>query len=196
MAQEPDARREQILDTTAEVWSERGVARVRVADIAGRMGVSVGLIPYHFGAKEDVIAAAFERVAELDLVRVTGVDDTRPEARIAHILELYLENDPAWGLWLNAYGEALHMPALHRTILESSRAWHRTLAREIRRGVEEGAWSCTSPEESAAKIIASIDGMGVHVALGMLDIDGERALNWARELVGRELGIDPERLHR
>jgi AcrR family transcriptional regulator len=196
MTMQPDDRREQILDTTAEVWSERGVARVRVSDIADRLGVSVGLIPYHFGAKEDVIAAAFERVAEQDLIRVMEISDERPTARLAHILELFLTSDPAWGLWLNAYGEAQHIPALHRTILESSRAWHATFEREIRRGVDEDVWQCESPSDSAAKLIASIDGMGIHATLGMIGVDQERALIWARDLVGHELKIDPQLLHR
>jgi AcrR family transcriptional regulator len=196
MALQPDDRREQILDTTAEVWSERGVARVRVADIAARMGVSVGLIPYHFGTKEEVIAAAFERIAEQDMVRVTEVSDREPAARIAHILELYLVDDPAWGLWLNAYGEAQHMPKLHRTVLKSAKLWHATFEREIRRGAEQGAWTCASPAESAAKIIAAIDGMGIHVALGMLDVDHPTALRWARGVVANELGITEETLHR
>jgi AcrR family transcriptional regulator len=196
VALQPDDRREQILDTAAEVWSERGVARVRVADIAGRIGVSVGLIPYHFGTKEEVIAAAFRRVAEQDLVRVTEVPDGDPAARIAHILELYLTDDPAWGLWLNAYGEAQHMPALHRTVLESSKVWHAAIEAEIRRGVEEGAWTCERPADSAAKVIAAIDGMGIHVALGMLDVDQPTALRWARSIVANELGISEDDLKR
>jgi AcrR family transcriptional regulator len=191
-----DTRREQILTTTAHVWGERGVARVRVADIAARLGVSVGLIPYHFGSKEDVIAATFQRIADEDLVRVTGVDDEEPTARMAHILELYLTDDPAWGLWLNAYGEALHMPALHQTILASARAWHAVFTREIERGVTAGAWRCENPAEAAARIIASIDGIGIHVALGMLDVDPIRGFDWGRRLVARELGIDPDALAR
>jgi len=189
-------RREQILATTAHVWGERGVARVRVADIATRLGVSVGLIPYHFGSKEDVIAATFQRIAEEDLIRVTGVDDEEPTARMAHMLERYLTNDPAWGLWLNAYGEALHMPALHQTILASARAWHAVFEREIQRGVDAGAWTCDDPGETAARIIASIDGIGIHVALGMLDVDPARGFDWGRRLVARELGIPPEALAR
>ena len=196
MAMPPDDRRDQILDTAAAVWGERGVARVRVADIATRLGVSVGLIPYHFGRKDDVIAATFERIAEQDLVRVTEVSDTTPAARIAHILELYLADDPAWGLWLNAYGEAQHIPALHSTLLESAKAWLATFEREIRRGVDEGAWACASPCDSATKIISYVDGLGVHVSLGMLGIGHAQALEWGRQFVADELGVPVGELHR
>ena len=188
MAMPPDDRRDQILDTAAAVWGERGVARVRVADIATRLGVSVGLIPYHFGSKDDVIAATFERIAEQDLVRVTEASDTTPAARIAHILE------PSWPtIRPGACGSTptgRRSTSRHCTARCWSRrkAWLATFEREIRRGVDEGAWACASPCDSATKIISYVDGLGVHVSLGML---GNRPCAGARvgaQFVADELG--------
>ena len=186
----PATRREEILDTTANVWRHRGVARVRVSDIAEELGVSVGLIPYHFGSKDGVIAAAFRRVAERDLQRVTSVDEPEPARRLGCILEMYMAEDPTWPLWLNAYGEALYMPALLETVRESSRAWQAAFAEELDAGMRCGAWYLDDPADTAARLLAALDGFGIHASLRIGLASHDRTGRWARRLVAAELGIE------
>jgi AcrR family transcriptional regulator len=53
-----ERRREEVLRATWELIAEVGYGRVRVADIADRVGVSTGTIHYYFETKEDVLDAA------------------------------------------------------------------------------------------------------------------------------------------
>ena len=46
-----EERRTEILDVTCQVVIERGFAATRIADIAHKLGVSTGLIHYHFDSK-------------------------------------------------------------------------------------------------------------------------------------------------
>jgi TetR/AcrR family acrAB operon transcriptional repressor len=61
--QEAAATRESILDTAERVFSERGVARTSLADIADAAGVSRGAIYWHFKNKGDLFTALLDRVA-------------------------------------------------------------------------------------------------------------------------------------
>ena len=61
--EEAQATRDRILDTAEQVFSERGVARTSLADIADAAGVTRGAIYWHFRNKGDLFTALLDRVA-------------------------------------------------------------------------------------------------------------------------------------
>ena len=63
----PDQRRDAIVDAALAVALEKGLASTTVRDVAALMGTSSGLIHHYFDSMDDVLAAAFERVASQDL---------------------------------------------------------------------------------------------------------------------------------
>jgi len=65
-----EQRRIEILETTCQVVVERGFAATRVSDVASRLGVSTGLIHYHFDSKEMLLAEALRYAAEQDITRL------------------------------------------------------------------------------------------------------------------------------
>ena len=65
-----EQRRIEILETTCQVVVERGFAATRVSDVASRLGVSTGLIHYHFDSKEMLLAEALRYAAEQDIARL------------------------------------------------------------------------------------------------------------------------------
>lgn len=73
--------RERILETTRQLWNERGFTAVSVADLSAALGMSNGNLSYHFPAKRDLVLALWDRAekAHLDLVRAwdpeTALDD-------------------------------------------------------------------------------------------------------------------------
>jgi TetR/AcrR family acrAB operon transcriptional repressor len=60
--QEAAATRNRILDTAERVFSERGVARTSLDDIAQAAGVTRGAIYWHFNNKADLFSAMLARV--------------------------------------------------------------------------------------------------------------------------------------
>ena len=71
----PDQRREAIVDAALAVARRQGLGATTVRDVAAEMGTSSGLIHHYFDSMDDVLAAAFERVA--------GEDLDRPSERVA-----------------------------------------------------------------------------------------------------------------
>ena len=65
-----EARKAEILETTIRVVLERGFGNTRVADVAAALGVSTGLIHYHFSSKGELLAEAFRYAADADIARV------------------------------------------------------------------------------------------------------------------------------
>jgi AcrR family transcriptional regulator len=99
-------RREEILDAAVLVLAERGIEAMSLAQLAQALGFSTYTLTYHFGTREDVLAAVAEHVettlqaefAELiqrpdlsmpDLVRRYWA--TTKEHGASHVMRLWLE---------------------------------------------------------------------------------------------------------
>jgi len=57
----PEETIQKILDTTLELFKEKGYAQTTILDIVDKMGVSRGAFYHHFKSKEDVLDALLER---------------------------------------------------------------------------------------------------------------------------------------
>ncbi|WP_082914290.1 TetR/AcrR family transcriptional regulator [Microbacterium sp. H83] len=77
--------REAILLAAIEVFAERGVSGASIAEITHRAGVAQGLVNYHFGGKEQLVAAVIDRWFET-LFGIPTVDGTADE-RLAGIID-------------------------------------------------------------------------------------------------------------
>src|ERR1043166_5871346 len=66
----PGNTRSRILNVAEELFGEQGLDRVSIRDITRTARVNLAAINYHFGSKEELIAAVFER-------RVVPVNETR-----------------------------------------------------------------------------------------------------------------------
>jgi AcrR family transcriptional regulator len=99
-------RREEILDAAVLVLAEHGIENMSLAQLAQALGFSTYVLTYHFGAREDLLAAVAERVearlqaefAELieqpeltmpELVRRYWATTSEPGA--SHAMRLWLE---------------------------------------------------------------------------------------------------------
>jgi AcrR family transcriptional regulator len=67
-----EVRREEILRATVDEVTRLGFAHTRVADVAEALGISTGLVFYHFDSKDALLSAAFAYAAERDLERLDG----------------------------------------------------------------------------------------------------------------------------
>src|SRR5215211_1301703 len=113
-----EERRADILETTCQVVMERGFAATRVSDVANRLGISTGLIHYHFESKDQLLAEAFQYAAASDVARLAAeVDRDAPALdKLDRIFSLDLPEiaERGWVLWIDGWGEALRNPELKR----------------------------------------------------------------------------------
>ena len=65
--QKVEVRREEILLSAINEVERVGLAAVRVSDIAAALGISTGLVFYHYGTKDELVAEAFTYAVGRDL---------------------------------------------------------------------------------------------------------------------------------
>jgi AcrR family transcriptional regulator len=190
-----EERRAEILDVTCQVVIERGFAATRVADVANKLGVSTGLIHYHFESKDQLLAEAFARAAQGDLVRLRAevAKATSAAAKLDEIFTLYSpkEAEPGWMLWIDGWGEALRSPTLRRISQELDVEWKQIMEDVIREGVDSGDFTCTDARVTAWRLAALLDGLAVQLTVHDDVLTGDELLDWVRQAASYELGIDP-----
>ena len=188
-----EQRRIEILETTCQVVVERGFAATRVSDVASRLGVSTGLIHYHFDSKEMLLAEALRYAAEQDITRL------EQELEQAHTALTQLDTmfsfdmpevgEPSWMLWIDGWGEALRSPTLQKISQELDLQWQRVIADVVREGVAAGEFRCADPEATAWRLTALLDGLGLQVTVHEGLLSRDQLLRYVRRAAATELDV-------
>ena len=175
-----DARRAQLIEVTIDSLAEVGFVGTTLAEIAGRAGVSPGLVAHYFGEKDGLLEAAFRTLARVVAVRMRErfALARTPRARVQALIDANLgpENfDRRTGnAWLAFWGQVLHFEGLKRVQTAYQRRMLSNLRSDLRSLIPgEDARSL------AAMIAAMIDGVWLRAALSEwqeADSESARAL--------------------
>jgi len=185
--------RDELLAAARRVIRREGFSSATVGEITREAGMSVGLLNYHFGSKDEVLAQAFDEIAHGELAEIEEIA-RRPESpaeRLAAYLDCSEWGDrESWTLWLDAWADAARVEALRTTLARYAREWRGVLADVLADGAGNGAWRCADPSDSASLIVAMIDGIGLQAMLRPDEVTPEVATAWARRIVAGELGVE------
>jgi AcrR family transcriptional regulator len=190
-----EVRREEILRATVDEVTRLGFAHTRVADVAAALGISTGLVFYHFESRDALLSAAFAYAAERDLERLDRAANGTGSAarRLARILTMYGPEGvgAGWALWIDAWAAALRSPEMAEVSRQLDVRWKDAVASVIAQGVASGEVTCEDPSGAAWRITAMLDGLAVQMTVhdGVLS---KRQINaWVRATAARELGVEP-----
>ena len=190
-----ERRRDAIVDAALAVARRKGLAATTVRDVAAQMGSSSGLIHHYFETMDDVVAAAFERVAGDDLEQTEVLLDEAgdPTSVVRAFLSSYapVGEDWAFQLWLDAWAEAGRRPALREVSGRLNLAWAAMLERAIRDGVRDGVFRSEDPAGAAWRILSLVDGLALQVVAHQTIVDRADMLAWAATATERELQLPP-----
>jgi AcrR family transcriptional regulator len=189
-----DERRAQILDATREVALQRGLANLRVNDVALHLGISSGLVHYHFSSKDELLVEMLRAMATTDVQRLreTVDADADPVDRLDQLLRAYLptaRRDESWALWIDWWDEALRSEPLATISSEFDTAWVGLLEDLIEGGIDEGVFDCKDPNGAAWRLSALLDGLAVQVVLPRRTLSRRQMLEHARVAAAREVGL-------
>ena len=189
-----DERRAQILEATQEVALQRGLAHLRVADVASHLGISSGLVHYHFSSKDELLVEMLRKMATTDVARLreTVAASGDPVDRLDRVLREYLpmsRRDESWALWIDWWDEALRSEALATISSEFDTAWVAILEELIESGVEDGVYDCKDPRGAAWRLSALLDGLAIQVVLPRRTLSRKQMLDHARIGAAREVGL-------
>ncbi|WP_196943112.1 TetR/AcrR family transcriptional regulator [Streptomyces sclerotialus] len=191
-------RREELLRAAIEQIEARGVAAVRVSDVASALGVSNALVLYHFATKEKLVAAAFAHAAEADLAHLRRLLGRRTTAvrRLRAAVRWYAPAGQAkgWRLWIEGWAAALRDPVLRETAGGLDQEWKTALADVMAEGAAAGEFDCPDPKAAAWRLTALLDGLAVQMTSYQGPLSRTTMLQWAEEALARELGLSREAL--
>ncbi|MEO6513038.1 MAG: TetR/AcrR family transcriptional regulator [Nocardioides sp.] len=185
-----EVRREEILLAAIAEVERVGLAAVRVSDVASALGVSTGLVFYHFNTKDELVAEAFTYAVERDLATMDRAAVRRGPVlmRIRAVLRSYGPTGSAsgWRLWIDGWALAQHEPVIaghFRTLDDRSRVILRTLVDE---GVADGSLACPDPGASVRRLLALLDGLSVAAEVHR-SVSRKQLRTWVDQAIEGEL---------
>ena len=170
----------QLVEVTIDSLAEVGYVGTTLAEIAGRAGVSPGLVAHYFDDKDGLLEAAFRTLARTLAVRVRArlALARTPRGRVQAVIDTNLapeEFDKRTGTaWLAFWGQVLHVRGLKRVQTAYQRRMLSNLRNDLRRMI-----SGEDARSLAAMIAAMIDGVWLRAALSEwqeADSESARAL--------------------
>jgi betaine-aldehyde dehydrogenase len=184
-----ETRRCQLIEVTIDSLAELGYLGTTLAQIAGRAGVSPGLVAHYFGDKDGLLDAAFRSLTRRvgDHVRARLRQISTPRARIQAVIDANLAPEEfeqrTGSAWLAFWGQVLQVKSLKRVQSVYQRRTLTNLRSSLKR--------LLPPDEAqnlAAMIAAMIDGVWLRAALsGWREADSESARALLTEFVDGRL---------
>lgn len=187
-----EVRREEILVATIVEIERSGMSALRVSDIAGALGVSSGLVFYHFDTKDALLVEALEYAVMRDADRLDKAlaKEGEPLERLRRVLTSYGPTGAAhgWTLWIEAWSTALREPSIQASLRKLDRRWRDALEHVITEGVSAGAFTCDDPKTTVSRVGALLDGLSV-ASLIYKSVSRKQLQTWVRDTTADELGI-------
>lgn len=184
-----------MLAATTGLLDRVGLAAIRVSDVARALDVSPGLVFYHFGNKDALVAEAFGYAVDQDLRRLDQAvaRGTDPVDRLRRVLRLYGPTGSAtgWRLWIDAWALAQREPVIRKVLRRLDQRWSAVLLGVVEDGVAEGAFRCPDPAAAVTRVSALLDGLSV-AALVYGSVTRAQLRQWVAGAVAGELGLDPD----
>ena len=189
------AEREQAVVTAASTLiAERGLADLRMTDVAERAGMSVGHVTYYFPSKSQLLVRAItqsEREFQAE-VQAALTEHSDPWARLARLVELataWGHRDRAWLLWFEVWASAGTDDDVAETQRALDRWWRDTMRQIMTDGIESGRFTCDDIEGAVSVVSALTDGLSVRLTLDGSTISRTEALDLVMGTARQVLGV-------
>ncbi|MHA3683024.1 TetR/AcrR family transcriptional regulator [Leucobacter sp. HY1908] len=194
-----EARRDEILQATVELVGERGHQAVRVIDVARKLSVSAGLVMYHFGTKEALLAAAFASEAgrDLEAARAILAQSGHPTEALVKLTAWYLPTSAgarSWRLWLDGWAASQFDEQFASVIRACDDDWRELFATAVRACSDRGLARAVEPGErgvaaATEQLVSFMNGLVVRRLTAPQVIPDVTLTEWVREYLVRQLEI-------
>ncbi len=180
-----------------ETIAELGLERLTMAGLGRQVGMSSGHLLYYFKTKDELLLQTLQWSEErLGAERRAALARQVPaRERLDLLVDLYLPDgprDPAWTLWLEVWNRSQNADAEVRSRqLELELAWHRDLVALLVEGIGRGEFRPVDTDRFATRSRALLDGLAVHLVVGLPGMDRETVLGHVRDYFDQSLAAAP-----
>ncbi len=170
-------RREQICRAAATVISREGFAATTLRKVAEEAGVSTGMLNHYFSNRQDLLTQTLLFVSHRTQDRLWAAVDGIPpgEKRLVALLDSALADDQpmyeSWRVWINAYGEAVHLASLRHTMEDRLHTWYDLIDHVLEDLVPENG---SDGIPWAWRFDAVLNGLVIQALTSEAALDGQR----------------------
>ncbi len=193
--EDPDVRRQSLIDATAKCLAEKGVSGTSVRAICARAGVSAGLLTHYFSGIDELIVATYRdvgaRVAttlELATEQAGGDPIARLQAYVVASFRSPVLDPDLLATWIAFWSLVKTDPAIAKV--------HEEIYADSRRGMERLIGDClgatAKPDDvrlAAVAITALVDGLWLELCLDGRSFSSQEAsaiaARWIETLIAR-----------
>ncbi len=190
-------RREQICRAAASVIARDGFAGTTMRNVAEEAGVSTGMLNHYFANRQDLLMQTLVFVSERTQEATARALEAIPPGprRLRALLDTAISDDPAavetWRVWINAYGEAVRLPALRVAIDDRLRSWYKLIDFAL-----EGLVSPSAPDAVpwSWRLDAVLNGYAIQVFTSGAKLDSSKVHDEVIRMLfpdGLEVATDP-----
>jgi AcrR family transcriptional regulator len=182
-----------VLAAAMAMIAERGLEKLTMAALGREVGMSSGHLLYYFGSKDELLLRTLEwsegRLGA-ERARLLARSGTARE-RLDGYVELYVPDghrDPHWTLWLEVWNRSQNAePEARDRQAAIEGAWHRDLVALLAEGVSRGEFRPVDADRYAVRLRALLDGLAIHVAIGLRGTGRTQVLSHVREFLDETL---------
>ncbi len=180
----PEAeRRAQLLEAARDLAVERGLAGVRMADVAKAAGVSKGLVFFHFENKDGLRLALLDRLLAGTVIPYSlpapAPGQGAKEVVLAFLLEELRqipERAGDFALFMEYWTIGLHAPAVRERLDRAIEAYRLALEPLARAVIAEegGRLANVDPRDLSSAALALVEGAVLQAVVRPADFDADR----------------------
>jgi AcrR family transcriptional regulator len=193
----PAHDRDELLRLTRAVAVERGFDALRFTDVSEATGVPVSSLQYAFGTRDALVRDVLRAGVAEELARLRSAIDREldPWTRIETFIRLGISTDDdrrreGWLLWMEYWRAASRDADLREESARVARGWRLLVRRAVEDGVTTGDFVIDgTTEETAASLVALVDGLSLQVEVGDDRMRSARATRAAMRAARRILGM-------
>jgi AcrR family transcriptional regulator len=184
-------RHRDLMEAAVRVFTEKGIGRATVADIAEAAGVAKGTFYLYFDTKEHLLGALRQQLVDETLERGmsfyerVGKDDwwALVDGMVASMIDLLFEHRDA----ILVFVQEGMTPETREVFAGCDQKLNEMLALGIKAGNDAGVFNVTDPYAMGALLHHAVEGVVLETILYQPDFEKERLVKAATELMHRAL---------
>jgi len=176
-------RRQQLIESTIDSIAKRGFAETTLANVAEGVGLSHGIVNFHFKSKEQLLIATLEFLAEefrSVWARAVARAGPRPADKLGALIEANFHptvcNRKKIAVWYAFWGEAKSRPTYLKLCDDTDEEYHEAVRGYCAEVIAEGGYEGLSAEAVASGLGAMTDGFWLDALLKPRAFQREEAL--------------------
>lgn len=196
-----EVRRKQVIDTAIDAIATEGFTQITIAEIARRVGVSTGVITYHFKNKDDLLEQCIRKLFEapnafvIDKVDLQHNFSRKLKVFIEANVEFMLKNRNHSTAMVSSFGAFNSEAARHRILTRQYTKIRNYLTRILDGGKSAGEFRDFSSDAMAQIIFGTLEGLMNQWVLSEKEIDLPLCAETLVDMVQREVTMHVDLPH-